>query len=210
MMYDEDKPGQPVAGCLVEWDDRKGFGWAEVEKRRVFAHIKEFGRGQRRPVKGDAVLFSLGVDVQGRRCAKAITLVRKEGRLGIGSLLVVGCLLALPLYAWLRLPYPPWALAAGMAFVSLITISQYRSDKKRAEAGQWRIPEARLHFLELLGGWPGAYLAQRMFRHKTRKASFRTVFWFIICLWQVAAVDYLLDHRLVKLTMELLEFVTRK
>ena len=45
-------------------------------------------------------------------------------------------------------------------------------DKRRAVAGEWRVPEATLLLLALMGGWVGAKLAQRRFRHKTRKQPF--------------------------------------
>ena len=63
--------------------------------------------------------------------------------------------------------------------VSLPTFVIYGYDKSAAQKGARRIPEARLHLLELLGGWPGALVAQRVFRHKTRKVSFQIVFWLI-------------------------------
>ena len=36
--------------------------------------------------------------------------------------------------------------------------------------------------LELAGGWPGALLAQRLLRHKTAKASYRSAFWTMVVL----------------------------
>jgi len=48
-------------------------------------------------------------------------------------------------------------------------------DKRSSEIGRARVPERTLHTLELLGGWPGSFLARRRFRHKTRKWSFRIV-----------------------------------
>jgi uncharacterized membrane protein YsdA (DUF1294 family) len=45
-----------------------------------------------------------------------------------------------------------------------------------------RIPESRLHLAELLGGWPGAWVAQRLFRHKSAKVRYRVVFWAIVVL----------------------------
>ena len=49
-------------------------------------------------------------------------------------------------------------------------------------AGQQRTPEARLHLYELLGGWPGALVAQQKLRHKSSKQAFREVFWSTVVL----------------------------
>lgn len=72
--------------------------------------------------------------------------------------------------------------------VSLLTFILYRHDKMRAGDGGWRIPEKLLHAAELLGGWPGALLAQQLYRHKTRKASYQAVFWVIVLAHQAAWV----------------------
>jgi uncharacterized membrane protein YsdA (DUF1294 family) len=53
----------------------------------------------------------------------------------------------------------------------------YRADKLAAVAGHRRMPENTLLALGLLGGWPGALMAQHALRHKTRKASFQALFW---------------------------------
>jgi uncharacterized membrane protein YsdA (DUF1294 family) len=54
--------------------------------------------------------------------------------------------------------------------------------------GRWRIPEAPLHLLALIGGWPGVILAQQQLRHKSRKQSFRFVFWITVMLNCAASV----------------------
>ena len=82
--------------------------------------------------------------------------------------------------------------------LSLLTFFAYRSDKRRSEAGQWRIPESTLHIAELVGGWPGAFLAQRTFRHKTSKVSYQVVFWIIVVVYQLVALDSLLGWRFAK------------
>jgi uncharacterized membrane protein YsdA (DUF1294 family) len=51
------------------------------------------------------------------------------------------------------------------------------------------VSEANLHLLELLGGWPGAFLAQRRLRHKCSKGSYQFVFWLIVLGYQFAAYD---------------------
>jgi uncharacterized membrane protein YsdA (DUF1294 family) len=81
---------------------------------------------------------------------------------------------------------------------SAITFFAYRSDKRRAELGEWRIPESTLHLAELIGGWPGAFLAQRQFHHKTSKTSFQVVFWVIVLVHQFVAADSLIEWRFTK------------
>lgn len=71
----------------------------------------------------------------------------------------------------------------GIIFVmSVVSFVAYGLDKRRAGNGSRRIPERTLHFLAFLGGWPGALLGQRQFRHKTKKLSFLIVFWFVVVL----------------------------
>src|SRR6478672_3270559 len=150
-------------GRISEWNEAKGYGWVDAGGKRLFAHIKEFDRGQRRPVAGDEVSFTPGTDGQGRSRATALRLTKQAGRIGIGAWLLFVVLLVLPLLAGLFLPVPGWVLPVLMVSVSVAAWFSYRSDKHRAEAGGWRVSEASLHLLELLGGWPGAFLAQRKF-----------------------------------------------
>lgn len=74
---------------------------------------------------------------------------------------------------WMLLVYPAMSVVAYLL---------YARDKLAALRGQWRVPESTLHFAELLGGWPGAFLAQETMRHKTVKGSYRLVFWLIVVL----------------------------
>jgi uncharacterized membrane protein YsdA (DUF1294 family) len=105
------------------------------------------------------------------------------------SFFVVAGLLALPVYAVQRLG-PSFHWLGVYAFVlSALAYWVYAVDKRRAEEGLWRVPEARLHLLELLGGWPGAFLAQRRLRHKCSKGSYQVMFWLIVLAYQFAAYD---------------------
>jgi uncharacterized membrane protein YsdA (DUF1294 family) len=92
-----------------------------------------------------------------------------------------------------------WRISTGAAvLISLCTFYFHRRDKRRAELGAQRTPESTLHLLELLGGWPGAFLAQRCYRHKTSKLSYQIVFWLIIGLHELIAADYLLGGRITR------------
>lgn len=82
-------------------------------------------------------------------------------------------------------------ILAGILVVCALTYLAYRRDKRAAQAGAWRVPESTLHLLELCGGWPSAYFAQRILRHKTSKRSFLSVYWGIVLLHQFVAWEYL-------------------
>jgi uncharacterized membrane protein YsdA (DUF1294 family) len=109
------------------------------------------------------------------------------------KLLVFAVVCALPLFGSVsmamqgisRVPLLAYGVASVLAFFL------YWSDKRRARSDGWRTPENVLHAVELAGGWPGALLAQQVFRHKTRKVSFQVVFWFIVLLHQVFWIDQL-------------------
>ena len=69
-----------------------------------------------------------------------------------------------------------------VAVASLVTFVAFGWDKRRVAAGGRRVPERTLLVLTLAGGWPGAILARRQFRHKTRKGSFVIAFWVVVVL----------------------------
>jgi uncharacterized membrane protein YsdA (DUF1294 family) len=71
----------------------------------------------------------------------------------------------------------PTAVIAIYGVVSILTFLVYRFDKSAARHGQWRTKESSLLFLGLVCGWPGAVVAQRVLRHKSRKQSFQVAFW---------------------------------
>ncbi|HBD19435.1 MAG TPA: DUF1294 domain-containing protein [Arenimonas sp.] len=64
--------------------------------------------------------------------------------------------------------------------MSLMALAAYAIDKSAAQAGRRRIPEKTLHLFALLGGWPGALVAQQWLRHKSVKAGFLGVFWLTV------------------------------
>ncbi|WP_434630601.1 DUF1294 domain-containing protein [Pseudomonas sp. Z1-14] len=109
------------------------------------------------------------------------------------KLTVFAILCALPLFGSLLLGLrgESWVPMTAYGVVSAVAFLLYWSDKRKARADAWRTPENVLHAVELAGGWPGALLAQQVFRHKTRKVSFQVVFWFIVVLHQGFWIDQL-------------------
>jgi uncharacterized membrane protein YsdA (DUF1294 family) len=93
------------------------------------------------------------------------------------------------------------AIVYGIA--SAITFVVYGLDKLLAvrygggEGGRrgFRVAEQTLHLFELLGGWPGALVAQQVLRHKRAKRSFMICFWSIVAAhgvgWVIAAIVWL-------------------
>lgn len=87
-------------------------------------------------------------------------------------------------FAWLLLlawasgthRLPAWAVPGWLA-LNAWTFLAYWRDKRAAQRGAWRTPENTLHFWSLLGGWPGARVAQQVLRHKSSKASFQSAYW---------------------------------
>lgn len=111
----------------------------------------------------------------------------------IAKLVIFAALCGLPLLGSLH-----W-LAVGLMWplllyplVSALCFILYWRDKNSAQQGRQRIPENTLHLVELAGGWPGALLAQQVFRHKTRKASYQLMFWGIVALHQLFWLDQVL------------------
>ncbi|MBK5529519.1 DUF1294 domain-containing protein [Pseudomonas sp. TH06] len=125
---------------------------------------------------------------------------RPEGRPSGGpiqylklKLLVLVIVCALPLFGslsmWLRgISLVPMA---AYGIVSVLAFFLYWADKRKARADAWRTPENILHAVEFAGGWPGALIAQQVFRHKTRKVSYQILFWVIVLLHQVFWIDQL-------------------
>ena len=64
--------------------------------------------------------------------------------------------------------------------MSLLTFLIYAWDKRAAQKGNWRTKESTLHLLSLIGGWPGALIAQNRLRHKSKKQPFKTIFWITV------------------------------
>ena len=77
-----------------------------------------------------------------------------------------------------------------LIIINIIASLLYGIDKYSAIRQKYRISEKSLHIIELIGGSPAAFIAQRIFHHKTRKTSFQIVFWLIVFLQIVIVLFY--------------------
>ena len=73
-------------------------------------------------------------------------------------------------------------VGAAYLTTSLTCFVAYAIDKSAARAQSWRTPESTLLILGLVGGWPGALLAQQWLRHKSSKPSFQRKFQLTVAL----------------------------
>jgi uncharacterized membrane protein YsdA (DUF1294 family) len=106
--------------------------------------------------------------------------------LGLAAVILVGLFLMVG-----RGQEPAVWIALWVAALSVAAFFIYGFDKAQAQRNGLRVPEAILHLLGLLGGSPGAFIAMRLFHHKTAKRSFQLVFWLIVAV-QLAVLAYLL------------------
>lgn len=181
------------AGRISDWNDERGYGFVVPNGggERAFVHVKEFHRGSRRPVDGDLISYLPETDSRGRLQAREI---KHSGRkiqpqrqasrapraaIGIGvlaSVIGIGVIGVIPA-----------AMAVGYLALSVASYVMYFLDKTAAKKDARRIPEKNLHVVDLLGGWPGALIAQQQFRHKTIKQPFQFIFWTTVVVNLVGA-----------------------
>jgi uncharacterized membrane protein YsdA (DUF1294 family)/cold shock CspA family protein len=188
-------------GRITEWRDSQGFGFVtpSLGGERVFLHISAFARRARRPAQDDLVTYELTFDERRRPRASNVRFSTKvvadsESRQPSSIPLVAASgfiiVVAAVVFAG-RLPFAILALYLG---ASAVAFAAYALDKSAARNGRRRTPESTLHLFGLVGGWPGALFAQRVFRHKSSKAEFQRVFWVTVAM-NCLGLGWLLTER---------------
>jgi uncharacterized membrane protein YsdA (DUF1294 family)/cold shock CspA family protein len=173
-------------GKVTNWKDDQGFGFIIPNGggKQVFVHIKSFSNKRRRPVDQEIVTYELKSDAQGRSHAQNVSFIdermvsahpsRANSPLVIAIvflLFVIGTVLSDKLHV---------AVLELYLATSILAFCAYALDKSAAKNDRWRTQESTLHFFGLIGGWPGALAAQRLFHHKSKKQSFQIVFWITV------------------------------
>ena len=75
--------------------------------------------------------------------------------------------------------------------INIATFFLYGIDKYKAKKGRWRISEATLLLMAVIGGSIGAWVGMRIWQHKTMHKKFKYGIPVII-IFQVALAVYLL------------------
>jgi uncharacterized membrane protein YsdA (DUF1294 family)/cold shock CspA family protein len=176
-------------GKITSWKDDQGFGFIAPNGGgpAVFVHIKSLVSRGTRPVGNDVVTYDLAINEKGQSRAENVAFVRHQAsrqtvphsaRSSLFSAIGFFCLIAVFVFVG---KLPPTVFGVYLGF-SVIAFVAYAADKSAARKNQWRTSESTLHVLGLIGGWPGALVAQQLFRHKSKKESFRVAFWLTVAV----------------------------
>jgi uncharacterized membrane protein YsdA (DUF1294 family)/cold shock CspA family protein len=186
-------------GILDDWNDDRGFGFIRPAAggARLFAHVSAFPRGQR-PLAGCEVTYTESRDERGRPRAGAVAYVkapasRARVRRGVRPALLVTALFFALLAGLVASGEVHLVVAGAYLLLSGVAFAMYGADKTAALERSWRTPESTLHSVALLGGWPGALVARKFYRHKTTKQPFRTIFWVTVVTNCTALAWWVLD-----------------
>lgn len=188
-------------GKISHWNDNKGYGFVVPNGGgdRAFVHVKAFVKPARRPIDGDVIAYSVVKEPDGRLRAANISLAhvdKTSGRLKPmnskrGFAFTVGFFVFL--VSATAIGKLPIQVLVIYVLASLITFVAYAVDKSAAKRNRWRTKESTLHLFGLIGGWPGALLAQSLLRHKSKKTEFKLTFWVTVVV-NVVAILYLLSE----------------
>ncbi|EGR3414133.1 DUF1294 domain-containing protein [Vibrio parahaemolyticus] len=168
-----------MKGQIVEWNDTKGYGFiSSVDgKVRVFFHISSITNRGYRPKVKDSVTFDVAEDKKGRFNAENIVV---QGVNGFPYTVLFGFSFLVAATASVTVFNGEILLIPLYLVLSIFTYFMFAWDKQAAQNGSWRTSESTLHTLSLVGGWPGALLAQFQLRHKSRKQPFKFILWITI------------------------------
>jgi uncharacterized membrane protein YsdA (DUF1294 family)/cold shock CspA family protein len=189
-----------IDGTLKTWNDERGFGFIEPTQggQEIFVHIKAFQAQRERPQAGQRLTFEVEMNPDGRKRAKLVQQVRlsrafgrrrtdSPAQWGTASYFAIPAFLILYLFIGIVWRVPNWVTWLYFC-ASVVCFAVYVHDKSAAVDGRWRVSERTLIVLGLAGGWPGAIVAQQIYRHKSNKAAFRSAFWGSVVLNVLAFV----------------------
>lgn len=188
-----------LKGKVIKWNADKAFGFIAPNGGgdSIFIHKTALANRNRSPNINDVITFSVIKDNQGRYCADQATfsgekLNNKQVRYISKFPIYLSVIFIILIIAGYFLDQLPKKVVVIYLVISVITFLAYASDKSKAQQGRWRTQEKTLHLLALMGGWPGAAIAQQVLRHKSKKIKFRITFWFTVVV-NITVLGYLMS-----------------
>ena len=182
-------------GRISQWDAAKGLGFVEAQtdgaklllrRADLSGRLRALG-----PRVGEPVRF-VAVQSGGQRRATQVQSTapppvpqgqararRPRAASSTGLLVIPAFALVLGMLhlTWpLPRPVPLLYGALSMAMFIVYAIDKWASKRE----GQSRVAENSLHLIALMGGWPGALLAQHILHHKTSKPAFLRTTWAMV------------------------------
>ena len=85
---------------------------------------------------------------------------------------------------------PDLSLSYYLLAINAVTFIIYGIDKYKAKNAKWRIPEATLLLMTVIGGSVGAWLGMKVWHHKTMHKKFKYGIPAILMI-QIALMTYL-------------------
>lgn len=175
-----------LQGKITKWNDEKGFGFVLSNNGKIetFVHISAIKDRSTRPAVSKLISYEIVKDASGREQAANVSYVKVNRPTSTHtekhdfsySFLVFMLLVSVFIVERTLGDFLPVEYLFVFLMANLIVFLYYYIDKGAALRGAWRKSEDSLHLLSLIGGWPGAYIAQKLFRHKTKKSSFQWVY----------------------------------
>ena len=170
-------------GVVIQWDRKKGYGFIQSKQvsKHVFCHVSEcdfYGH----PKVGQQVTFVLTTNAEGRDRAEQVRRVGQSRFASVSWRVALVLIYAIALSVLIVTQRIGIWILMLVSVLSVVCYLVYWLDKRAAQLDQWRTRERSLHLLAVLGGWPGALIAQGRLRHKSRKLGFQVVFWISVML----------------------------
>jgi uncharacterized membrane protein YsdA (DUF1294 family)/cold shock CspA family protein len=175
-------------GKIVSWDSSKGCGYAMAKAggSEIFIESKNIDESHYQVVVGQQITFTIQEAKRGLPTGHEIQFVGNKVHAKSRSWYSFtwgAILLLLAFGSWLYLEQIiAVAVFVFYGLLSAISFSCYYIDKRAARKDLWRLKESTLQLSALLGGWPGALIAQGVLRHKIRKPLFLFGFYFIVSI----------------------------
>ena len=177
MFRGRDFSGQPAQGLAVEFDEVLLGG------RALHAHgvtPVDTAMAAATPRRAKAASVHLGDDLRPKQKRRGAT----PALLGIVA--YYGLLVGATVTDRISVP-----MLIAVPIFNLFVFFLYWHNKDAARRGGMRLHEDLLHVLAALGGWSGAWLAQRLLRYKPTTPWFERTYWIATGIHNVALLGWL-------------------